>query len=34
MEREWSEQVGAERYETFRKVLEELGRGDGSLEPP
>ncbi len=34
MEREWSERVGAERYQTFRKVLDELGRDDGSLEQP
>ncbi len=34
MESEWAEQVGAERYETFRQVLDEIGRGDGSLEEP
>ena len=33
VEREWSEQVGAERYRTFREVLDELGSGDGSVEP-
>jgi DNA-binding MarR family transcriptional regulator len=32
VEREWSKQVGAERYRTFRAVLEELGRVNGSRE--